>query len=247
MKKKKMILYFILVADLFVMAISLRFIWKGILQRRSKDLSLRGKTFSQKRMVNTKEENKIKKPSPKIERNRKNFNSVYRELILNDFDNGSLLINNLGKNTGVFSGIRGICEQSLSDKSFSKEYSLKLNYDVSSNDAYAGFWSALGEVDLRPYRYLSFWIKRLEGNESFKIELSDGLNNVRISIREFLSKRKDTSWLRVIITLDSSFKGITNWKNMKGNFTIIFEYSEGSPYKSAVYIDEISFVTREQK
>ena len=89
-------------------------------------------------------------------------------------------------------------------------------------------------------------MKGLQGGESFRVEISDGINNVGISVREFLSKKENSSWRKVFIPLKSSFMDI-NWKKMKGNLTFTFEYSEGIPYKSTVFIERISFVSEKKK
>ena len=249
MEKRKGFLYFVLVLDILVVVISLYLIGKTILGVRAEGTPSSVKKISKREKASISLSNKEVKKSKrrksfkKTEKNSEEFYSEYKELILDDFDSKKIS-NNLKENTGVFSGVGGVCERSFSaDKYFPGGYSLKLNYNVFSEAAYAGFWSGIGGIDLTPYKYLSFWVKRSQGKESFKVELSDGISNIRISVRKFLSDKRGSSWQKVFIPLNPFFKGINNFKKMKGNFTIIFEYSEGPPYEGIVYIDEISFVT----
>ncbi len=171
---------------------------------------------------------------------------IAKELIVDDFDRKKYL-NSLGENSGIFSGGGGVCERVFSsDEFFPIGYSLRLDYDVSIERSYAGLWSGLGGINLISYDYLSFWMKGLQGRESFRVEISDGINNVGVSVREFLSEKGNSSWRKVFIPLKSSFKGI-NWEKMKGNLTFTFEYFEGIPYKSTVFIERISFVSEKKK
>lgn len=188
---------------------------------------------------------KKKQIAKKIKRKKIKIPVVSKELIVDDFDRKTYL-NSLGENSGIFSGGGGVCERVFSsDEFFPMGYLLRLDYDVSIERSYAGFWTGLGGINLISYDYLSFWIKGLKGRESFRLEISDGINNVGFSIRAFLSDKRDSSWQKVFIPLDSSFKGI-NWGKMKGNLTFTFEYSEGLPYKSTVFIERISFVAEKK-
>ncbi|MCK5533640.1 hypothetical protein KAI68_00885 [bacterium] len=204
------------------------------------------KDLPKKKEISVSDDKKDRKITKKTMIKKEKIPVIFKELILDDFDQRSFL-NSLGENSGIFSGGGGACDRFFSsDDFFPQGYSLKLDYDVSIEKSYSGFWSGLGGIDLKSYEYLSFWVKGLKGKESFKIELSDGINNYRLSIRKFLSGNDQSSWQRVFIPLSRYFKGI-NWRKMKGNLTITFEYSEGLPYKNTVFIERISFVSEKKK
>lgn len=163
-------------------------------------------------------------------------------LLLDNF-NGQPKKNSLGGFKGTFGGIGGFCLESLQKGKVSSVYDeegniLKLVYNV--NNGYAGYYSKLNGMDLTSYRRLSFMVKGTVGGEVFEVELGDGLNASKIDIREYLPYGTSTGWQKVTIPL-KAFSEVKNWKQMKGNFAIVFEQYLGSPASSTLYLDNIQF------
>lgn len=161
--------------------------------------------------------------------------------LLDNF-NGATKKNTVGGFTGSFGGIGGFCLESV-EKGKSNVLStdgtiLKLVYNV--NNGFAGYYSKLNGLNLTKARRLTFIVKGSVGGEIFEVELGDGLNASKIDIREYLPYGASTTWQKVNIPL-KAFAEVKNWKEMKGNFAIVFEQYLGSPSSSTLYIDTVQF------
>lgn len=131
--------------------------------------------------------------------------------------------------------------------------SLKLDYNVTDTDSYAGYYSLLGGQDLSAYKYLSFWVKGSTGGEFFKIEMKNNLadnnrNHAAVYITDYLDGGVTTAWQKVVIPFDA-FANINNWTSMK-ELTIVFEQWQHNHYNAyniksepsgTLYIDNINF------
>ena len=168
--------------------------------------------------------------------------------VLDGFNDGGKL-NNWGYDTGAFDAGGGRCTDSR-DMTSPQEglFCLKLNYNVSVLDSYAGYWSLLGGEDLSGYTSISFWVKGTVGGEFFKIELKNNSgtysrNHAAVYVTDYLDGGVTTSWKEVTIPFHN-FVNLDSWNNMKELVFVFENYqseTNGSPTQGTVYIDRISF------
>jgi len=180
-------------------------------------------------------------------------NSIVQEPItpgpvLDDFNDGGRL-NNWGYDTGAFYWGGGFCVDSRDTTSPQEGlFCLKLDYDISALNSFAGYWSLLGGANLGGYTSISFWIKGTVGGELFKVELQNNSTNndrnrAQVYITDYLDGGITTTWQEVTIPFHN-FVNLDNWTNMK---TLVFVFenyqsvTNGSPTQGTVYIDRISF------
>ena len=172
--------------------------------------------------------------------------------VLDNFNDGGAL-NLWSGATGAFSdagkkGSMGFTNDPQAP--YEGAFCLKLNYDVSTADAYAGYYSLLESKDLRGNTILSLWVKGGAGGEYFKIELKNNVIDINrkhaaVYVTDYLDGGVTTSWQQVEIPLHN-FANINDWASGK-EFVITFENSQsgtnGSPKAGTVYIDNISFTS----
>lgn len=117
-------------------------------------------------------------------------------------------------------------------------YSLKLDYDVDSpNPAYNGYWMKLENVDLTPYKKLTFFVKgdQAKGYTSaIKLELKNGKE-----VGKFTLKGITGQWQQVSIPL-KDFEGINAWKGMT-ELVVVFDDVTSTTKAGTLYLDEIAF------
>ena len=134
-------------------------------------------------------------------------------------------------------------------------YSLKIDYNITRGDTFAGYFTKLENANLSAYNYLSFWVKGEAGGEYFKIELHHGSYDpaeavgfnddykAQLYIADYLDGGVTTGWQKVTIPLDA-FANIYDWSDID-EFVIAFENSQSaensSPLSGTVYVDNISF------
>jgi hypothetical protein len=173
--------------------------------------------------------------------------------VLDNFDNAAS-INAWGCPAGIF-GTNATCALSyVSGSSAYSGKSLKLTYDVSTTNSYAGYYSILGSSNfLKDYKSVSFWVKGAKGGELFKVELKVNLDpadanrdHAMVYVTSCLTGGvSSTQWKKVTIPFDN-FANISNWSSAK-ELAITFENSQSStnasPLQSAIYIDDITFNT----
>ncbi|MBI5555930.1 MAG: hypothetical protein HY920_08790 [Elusimicrobia bacterium] len=185
----------------------------------------------------------IPKPAPKpIESVVVTPNPTLAKMILDNF-NASSKYNPLGGFTGTFGGTGGFCLESYQKGSaFGAGEDggniLKLVYNV--NNGYAGYYSKLNNVDLTKYHRVTFAVKGAKGGEVFEVELGDGSGVSKIDIRDYLPYGASTTWQKVSLPF-KAFAEVRNWRQMKGNFAIVFEQYLGTPTNSTLYVDNINF------
>lgn len=168
-------------------------------------------------------------------------------LLVDNFDDGTPP-NELGAGYGAF-GSNGGGASILHTSTVtygSSGCSLEITYNVNTSGSYSGLWmkfSNTGGINLSMYKYLSFYVRGLQGGELFKVELKDGTKTAKVYITEYLDGGVTTEWKKVVIPLDN-FVNIQNWNNIT-EFTIVFEEAQstqnGSPKSSKIYIDNITF------
>lgn len=171
--------------------------------------------------------------------------SVKNYLMIADFNLGNKP-NNLKKDFGAWNKddtdtSQGcVMEFSKDEKIGKKGYSLKLIYDVlSENVAYNGFWMKLGELDARDYKSLVFSVKgdkREKFTSIVKVELKNSLGEVGKKYIDSISE----NWQDIIIPLDS-LKGLRDYSSLT-EFVIVFEDSKVTEKTGTIYIDNIKLV-----
>ncbi len=181
-------------------------------------------------------------------------NSVIEEPIiygpvLDDFNDGGKL-NNWGYDTGSFVSTGAASCVDSRDAASPQEgsFCLKLDYDVSLEESYAGYWSLLQGEDLSGYTSISLWVKGAAGGEYFKVELKNNStdanrNRAAVYVTDYLDGGVTTAWQQVTIPFHN-FVNLDGWNNMK-ELVFVFENSQsvtnGSPVQGTIYIDKISF------
>ena len=190
--------------------------------------------------------------------------------ILDDFRYGAS-INIWGATTGTFSSsttvpppANAICTSSFAaDMSGGAGHSLKLDYNVTATDSYAGYFSQMGGGSLTSptaFTAISFYVKGAVGGEFFKIQLKNNStasywdagnathyfrNTALIYITDYLDGGVTTAWQKVTIPFHN-FANLDGWSAMK-EFDIVFENAQcvlnGSPTQGTIYIDNINFET----
>lgn len=135
-------------------------------------------------------------------------------------------------------------------------YSLKLDYNVSAVNSYAGYYSLLGSASLTGYNAVSFYVRGAAGGEFFKVSLKnvsgaqylDGSvhyyrNEASLYITDYLDGGVTTTWKKVTIPFHN-FTNLDGWNAMK-EFVIVFENAQSAANSSlpqgTVYIDNIQF------
>ena len=187
--------------------------------------------------------------------------------VLDNFnDNG--IFNIWGGETGTFTDAAkdGSCSKTnnLSEQ-YEGNFCLKLTYDVSETDSFAGYYSRLMSYDLSMYTALTFYVKGAVGGEFFKIQLKNTgttsywydangdtdeqthyyRNVASVYITDYLDGGVTTGWQKVSIPL-RNFSNLDGFSEMK-ELVIAFENSQaetnGSPVAGSIYIDKIEMIS----
>lgn len=157
-----------------------------------------------------------------------------------------------------------ICTASyINDANAYSGYSMKLDYNVSALNSYAGYSSQLAAQPLNGYTAVSFYVKGAAGGEFFKIQLKNNSeasytytnpydgndhtnyyrNDAAVYITDHLDGGVTTNWQKVTIPLHN-FANLDNFSSMK-EFVIVFENAQsntnGSLKYGTIYIDDIKF------
>jgi hypothetical protein len=170
--------------------------------------------------------------SPKKDTETENYTA------LKDFIDLSVNRGDSGRNYGAAGGS---CEAEVLAATGRPDGCLKLAYDVSAAPAaVAGYSGDLDGIDLSLYRLLTFQVKKLEGRESFAVELSDGVNAAKVEIKQLLSEESYRGWQTITIPLEY-FPGVDASRGMRGKLSIIFENSQGEPFAGTVFLRDIGF------
>lgn len=119
-----------------------------------------------------------------------------------------------------------------------KGNSVRLIYDVDASlTAFNGFWTKLGGLDLRTYKYLVISVKGEKETgftPRFKIELKskgESGGTVVVGITDY--------WQQIALPLDS-FRGLEKWSEVD-ELTIVFLDMICVPKVGELYIDDIYF------
>lgn len=143
-------------------------------------------------------------------------------------------VNMLGGNPFLFGAESGGAITTHYDKE-----SLKLVYDVSAPNSFAGYSTPLKHANLSSYSSVTFLIKGASGGEKVKVGLRDSSGNeVKIPLSDYLSGGITTSWQKIAIPL-KAFAGVTKWSDME-SFVVALENTMGSG-RGAIFVDDIKF------
>lgn len=190
--------------------------------------------------------------------------SVNQVLFVDNFDAGSDF-NLLGGETQGDEEFPGGCIPTFTADSTivfgAQGQSLQLDYDVMRANSFSYYWSKLGApdvepgsstpLDMRPYRYLSFWLKSSDVAPRFGIEIHRddtgdrffviGKDSVsKVPATRFVLGENVNLWRKVVIPLQS-FRQFKDWTNML-EFVFIFENKNRSK-KGTLYVDDLLFGT----
>lgn len=118
-----------------------------------------------------------------------------------------------------------------------KGCSLALDYDINSpnHPAYNGFWMRLEKIDLRPWKYLWFYVRGQPGvpfADKFVVEIK----NMKGKIAKFIVEGVTTEWKQVIIPLSQMNKDADFSEAYE--FTIVFDEKITTVKEGRIYIDE---------
>ncbi len=115
-----------------------------------------------------------------------------------------------------------------------------LKFKSGGDVDYNGYYTKLSGLDLRPYQYLTFWVKRGEGAypDSFKIELKCG---PRVATYRYSFPTSKDQWIHANIPL-TDFRNFKSEKwNQASEMTIVFEGGRTRPISGVLYLDDIGF------
>ncbi len=146
--------------------------------------------------------------------------------------------NALGGETLSFISSKGaILLNDFTEDAYDQGNALKLSYDMSSSDSYAGYITSLRNLDLEEFQVLSFLIKTKNTSNNFFIGLKDQSGHEhKVSARRYLIGEAG-AWQQVIIPL-VAFANINDWGRMD-NLSLTF--TEKLHNKGEVHIDNIEF------
>jgi hypothetical protein len=173
-----------------------------------------------------------------------------KPLVLLDFDNKKVQMNNVGGAWGGFDANPAdkeafIRTKYLKDTDLHKSgYVLKVIYDVdSSQSAFNGIWTKLNNLSLKDFQAISITIKgdKEKGfSDFFKIELKDKSTKIEGAVEDI-----STDWKKIVLPFDQ-FEGDTEEIDMSNlsEFTIVFEDWKFKQKTGTYYMDDISFIPK---
>jgi hypothetical protein len=126
-------------------------------------------------------------------------------------------------------------------QAFYDRESLKLVYNVTTPNSFAGYSTPLGRANLDPYSFITFLVRGAAGGERMKVGLKDASGNeIKIPLSDYLPGGVTTSWQKVAVPL-YAFAGLASRSAIE-SFVIAFENAIGSE-RGTVFIDDIKFET----
>lgn len=119
-----------------------------------------------------------------------------------------------------------------------KGFSLKLEYDVDSeNAAYGGFWSKLQKANFSKGKNLLLYVKGDE-DAGFTTDIKLELKNSRGEAGSYILSGITKSWKEFAVPL-SEFSGLTDLSSME-EFVITFDDVNATVKKGVIYVDDIT-------
>lgn len=158
--------------------------------------------------------------------------SQHPYLLVDDFADTDP-VNVLGGISGCFASDNGSCLL------YYENQSLRLNYNVSAPNSYAGYYSLLQQANLSSYSAITFLVKGGVGGERVQAGLRDtAMNETKVLIGGYLPQGITSSWQKVTIPL-TAFTSVIGWTDMN-NISLTAESSIGSG-AGTIYLDDIRF------
>ena len=187
-------------------------------------------------------------PSPLVDR--ESQISAQGELLLDDFDHSDL--NLLGRKANAYKRLPSFCAFSrVPDPRVGSEgRSLRLDWSKQTT-GWCGYYTLLNQIDgdyfdLSGYKEARFWMRGLQGKESFEIGMADkswltiGDSIKAGPVEKYLPTGVTTQWQEVVIPL-SDF-GKLDWTQM-GSWVINFP----NPGSGTVFLDNLRFIHKTQE
>lgn len=162
------------------------------------------------------------------------------DTILVDHFNQKKASNALGGATTTFvDSIGGSVQTAFSNEdAVGKGHALALSYDVSQVGSYAGYISALQNLDLRSYHALTFFVKGSEPGQDLLVGLKDRSGHERkVRVSTYLPKKLTTAWRQVTIPL-TAFSPELDWGGID-SLSLSFEHALHPV--GTVFVDAIAF------
>lgn len=159
--------------------------------------------------------------------------------IVEDFENTNPL-NALPSAIGLFNSDKfgGEIEAKIYHDN-QKNTAMKVRYDVTTADDFAGCYVRLNDADLSEHHALSFWIKGKTGGEGIRVGLKNtNQEETKVFVGSFKNGGITQTWQKFSIPL-SAFSGVADFARMD-NVSFTFENTFGST-AGEVFIDNIHF------
>jgi len=116
---------------------------------------------------------------------------------------------------------------------------LRIDFDVTKVDNYAGYYRLLNDFNLNQYNTLCFWIRGEKGNEIIRVGLKSGHGQEdKVVINTYLEEGITKKWQKVSIPLQA-FPSITDFSSME-NISFLIENNLGSG-SGTIFLDNIYF------
>ncbi len=173
-----------------------------------------------------------------------------KPLVLMDFDNSKVDMNNVGGSWGGMDANPNDKEAYIKTKYFKDidlhkdGFNLKISYSVQSSlPAFNGIWTKLNELNLKDFQAISINVKgdaEKGFNDSFKIEIKDKSTKITSTVEDITAE-----WKKITIPFDQfegDLEGIDMSKIME--LTFVFEDWKFKQKVGSFYIDDVSFITK---
>lgn len=152
--------------------------------------------------------------------------------LVDDFG-GSALKNRLGGGSGLFNNTTSGGQL----RAYLYEQQLVLDYDVTAETQFAGYFTQLPQSDLRGYTTLNLLVRGEQGGEQFLVGMRDSHGyEPRLSIGDLLPGGMTTAWQWVQIPLTSFSKELDRAAIETISFTFFHSYA---PTSGRIYIREM--------
>ena len=117
-------------------------------------------------------------------------------------------------------------------------HSLALSYDVSAPDSFSGYLTTLGNLDLRQFHALTFWVKGSEFGHDILIGLKDSSGTEeKIALRSYLPQLIGTTWKQVTIPLTAFSPAL----KMSSIENLSFSFVRSTQSQGIILVDDIAF------
>ncbi len=160
-------------------------------------------------------------------------------VILIDNFNQKKETNALGGSTSLFTDSeKGRLVTNFSEEALGKGHALALSYDVSQEESFAGYITALNNLDLRDYQTLTMYIRGSEGYQNLLVSIIDRSGNEgKVKVSPYVQQNVTMDWQKAVIPL-TAFSNILDWGRVD-KLSISFQNSLHTT--GTVFIDNMEF------